>query len=336
MVDLTREVRRKVARRLGMRRVTRGLLTTSGVLVLYRGGPSNSAINYNDTLCCTLLTLRGRTTILYTSPVPNQCTFAGPHLFGNRFRPRVMITISITDIRLFNRNGNIPRCAHRISLYVSRRTNGDNCTRFALLSNDTTTTTRLLCRIVYTVRIRVAPRVTSYLCANLSASANYFGFSSAGTDARVATTGLVRTNTRIRRLGALLFSAGSQRQVRTRQVTHGRLRCRLSNHYTLVCLAQSRVRRDEMSPTSLRRLADLPVDVRNIGINLALHRRPNNDCHVDIHATGNISTYTVTQQLNNNNRAHTTNYRLLNSLRGTGGTVLTRIRTRLSRPRRRT
>ncbi len=156
------------------------------------------------------------------------------------------------------------RCNGQMSLYVSRRDAGATCTTGACISKDYTTTAVVICQLVRRLKIRLSTTVTAYVCANVTASANYFGCSGTSTTTRHVTTSYLSGNVPCRVVGQMGFSVGSQTHVRLRHLTLSKVRFFRRNHITIVAVAGRVMTADNTARGSLRNLPPVPHRVRKI------------------------------------------------------------------------
>lgn len=288
-------------------------------MVLARTRPSNSALNSNFTLYHTLVRLNGGTEIVGSSMVPGGCSCLCSSVSFPRFRTSCIITISITARGLLNNLRD--DCTNGVSLYVSRRLAGARCTG-GLLLHSCPTTYRVVCVLVGRVNIGVSGGVTSYLCANVSASANYFECTSAATRSCHVTTRLVRRNTSGNGVGHTVFRAGAGACITLRGVTLGGVGVFYGSHITIVAIARSVCTGANSGRRRARTLTPLAERVRNIRVKVAVHRGTSGAYGTSVEACRDIGTTTLTGGFNNNNRTRTTTYEFSYSISRTLGRVI--------------
>lgn len=303
---------------VGLCRITHFLRTRSGCSVLARTCPSNSALNDKFTLYLTLHRVNGGTEIVAAN-IPSGFACLRGGVRRRSFAARAIIDISITTSDLLNSGVN--GCVNGISLYVSRRNSGAFATGRGFISGCTTTGYRVLCGLFLEVRVGFAGSVTSYLCANVSASANYFECAGAATRAVHITTDLVSFNYGATCVGGTVFRAGSGGGVRLRETICRSVACYTSNEYTVVCAALSVLGGLGANSSRVRKLTSVPHRVRNILVKVAVHRGRNKFFGVSIHAGGGVGTSSFYSRFKNNNRPTTTNYSVRNSLRAMGAAL---------------
>lgn len=213
-------------------------------------------------------------------------------------------------------------------LYVSRRVSGAKCTSVLYLGSDTTTY-RVICSMVGYLKMGPSTYATSYLCAKVSASANYFECSGMAPRARIGTTRLVSLKTQFSRVGQIVFRAGAEACLQLRRLILGSVRVCFNKGYTIVAVAGSVFGRDNSGRARYSNVTSLPHGVRNIGMNIALERQISNAFGMSLEACTPMSTSTVYTGVNNKNRTHTTNYSFSTSCTSNGGRLLRVVGARL-------